>query len=88
MPLFDAKGWVRDFEKSLHIQWEVYANGLAPNLAPDAPKGGAFGEAGGLGGAVGAAEADGLAHGLGFGVAAAAQVHELDESQTQYDDPD
>ena len=70
----------------------VDGGGLAPNLAPDAPKGGAFGEAGGLGGAmagaVGAAEADGLAHGLGFGVAAAAQVHELDESQTEYDDPD
>ena len=30
MPLFDTKGWVRDFEKALKIQWEVYANGLAP----------------------------------------------------------
>ena len=30
MPLFDTKGWVRDFEKALKIQWEVYANGLSP----------------------------------------------------------
>jgi hypothetical protein len=30
MPLFDTKGWVRDFEKALKIQWEIYANGLAP----------------------------------------------------------
>lgn len=30
MPLFDTKGWVRDFEKSLKIQWEIYANGLSP----------------------------------------------------------
>lgn len=30
MPLFDTKGWVRDFEKALKMQWEIYANGLAP----------------------------------------------------------
>ena len=30
MPLFDTKGWVRDFEKALKIQWEIYANGLSP----------------------------------------------------------
>ena len=30
MPLFDTRGWVRDFEKALKIQWEVYANGLSP----------------------------------------------------------
>ena len=30
MPLFDTRGWVRDFEKALKIQWEIYANGLAP----------------------------------------------------------
>lgn len=30
MPLFDTRGWVRDFEKALKIQWEVYANGLLP----------------------------------------------------------
>ena len=24
MPLFDTKGWVRDFEKALKIQWEIY----------------------------------------------------------------
>jgi hypothetical protein len=30
MPLFDTKGWVRDFEKALKIQWEIYANGFAP----------------------------------------------------------
>lgn len=30
MPMFDTKGWVRDFEKSLKIQWEIYANGLKP----------------------------------------------------------
>jgi protein O-GlcNAc transferase len=30
MPMFDTKGWVRDFEKSLKAQWEVYANGLMP----------------------------------------------------------
>ena len=29
-PMFDTKGWVRDFEKSLKMQWEIYANGLAP----------------------------------------------------------
>lgn len=30
MPMFDTKGWVRDFEKSLKIQWDIYANGLLP----------------------------------------------------------
>ena len=30
MPLFDTRGWVRDFEKALKIQWEIYANGLKP----------------------------------------------------------
>ena len=30
MSLFDTRGWVRDFEKALKIQWEIYANGLAP----------------------------------------------------------
>mmetsp|Transcript_27747 Transcript_27747/g.67285 ORF Transcript_27747/g.67285 Transcript_27747/m.67285 type:complete len:191 (+) Transcript_27747:2-574(+) len=30
MPLFDTKGWVRDFEKALKMQWEIYANGLSP----------------------------------------------------------
>ena len=30
MPLFDTKGWVKDFEKALKIQWEIYANGLSP----------------------------------------------------------
>ena len=30
MPLFDTRGWVRDFEKALKIQWEIYANGLSP----------------------------------------------------------
>eukprot|EP00966_Prymnesium_polylepis_P255902 5911839-Prymnesium_polylepis.2 len=30
MPLFDTKGWVRDFEKALKIQWEIYSNGLSP----------------------------------------------------------
>ncbi|KAJ1627442.1 hypothetical protein T492DRAFT_909287 [Pavlovales sp. CCMP2436] len=30
MPMFDTKGWVRDFEKALKAQWEVYANGLQP----------------------------------------------------------
>ena len=30
MPMFDTKGWVRDFEKSLKIQWEIYASGLQP----------------------------------------------------------
>merc|ERR1711920_9062 len=30
MPLFDSQGWVRDFEKALKIQWEIYANGLLP----------------------------------------------------------
>lgn len=30
MPLFDTKGWVRDFEKALKTQWEIYANGLQP----------------------------------------------------------
>ena len=30
MPLFDTRGWVRDFEKALKIQWEIYANGFSP----------------------------------------------------------
>jgi len=30
MPLFDTPGWVRDFEKALKLQWEIYANGLLP----------------------------------------------------------
>ena len=30
MPLFDTKGWVRDFEKALLAQWEIYANGRKP----------------------------------------------------------
>ena len=30
MPLFDTRGWVRDFEKALKIQWEIYSNGLKP----------------------------------------------------------
>jgi hypothetical protein len=30
MPMFDTKGWVADFEKSLTMQWEIYANGLQP----------------------------------------------------------
>jgi hypothetical protein len=30
MPLFDTRGWVRDFEKALKIQWEIYANGFKP----------------------------------------------------------
>ena len=30
MPLFDTRGWVRDFEKGLKIQWEIYANGYDP----------------------------------------------------------
>ena len=30
MPLFDTRGWVRDFEKALKIQWEIYANGRLP----------------------------------------------------------
>lgn len=30
MPMFDTKGWVRDFEKSLVMQWEIYASGLKP----------------------------------------------------------
>ena len=30
MPLFDTRGWVRDFEKALKIQWEIYANGRPP----------------------------------------------------------
>ena len=25
-----VQGWVRDFEKALKIQWEIYANGLLP----------------------------------------------------------
>lgn len=30
MPMFDTKAWVRDFEKSLKAQWEIYASGLLP----------------------------------------------------------
>ena len=30
MPLFDTRGWVKDFEKALKIQWEIYANGFEP----------------------------------------------------------
>lgn len=30
MPLFDTRGWVRDFEKALKIQWEIYASGRKP----------------------------------------------------------
>jgi len=30
MPMFDTKGWVRDFEKALKMQWEIYAAGLMP----------------------------------------------------------
>ena len=30
MPLFDTKGWVRDFEKALKIQGEGYATGRSP----------------------------------------------------------
>ena len=30
MPLFDTRGWVRDFEKALKIQWEIYSNGFSP----------------------------------------------------------
>ena len=30
MPLFDTRGWVRDFEKALKIQWEIYAVGRKP----------------------------------------------------------